>query len=710
MRMLWTALIHLVLPAVLISGEFTDPHCSGKQVIVHLFEWKWTAIAEECERFLSNKGFCGVQVSPPNEHVVVHKEYERPWWERYQPVSYNLTSRSGTEAEFTDMVHRCKAVGVRIYVDAVVNHMAGIGRSGVGTAGSHFDSDARDFPGVPYSRQHFNDNHDKSRCHSTDGYVNNYADPLNVRNCFLVGLTDLDQSQAYVQDKIAGYFNHLIDIGVAGFRIDAAKHMWPGDIRAIQDKTKNLPEGGKTFFYHEVIDQNDGAVKVNEYIPLGYVSEFRFCQKIAWGTRDFGRYGEVIDYGWGMTPSDHAFVFVDNHDNQRGHGGGGNQITHKTPRDYKFAVAFMLAYNYGFTRIMSSYFFDNTDQGPPADNNYMTKDVPIKADGSCGNGWVCEHRWDPIANMVAFRNAVVGTDIQHWYDDGNIVAFARGDKGFFVQSKNGNIDQTFITGLPAGQYCDLIHDCQQKITVDGSGRAHIRAISTDEPIVAFVTGGPGGPIHFRNPTPAPGTSHLLMTGQPLPTAPSSFTHTVILVEKQTAPGQDLFIRGGIDHNNMSGCSTNAQTSACAIPIRHRQLGSSLHFAKVNVWSVGDSHLDWYGTESGQGSYRGRLADGTPALWTTNRHGHVGHSSYNRFGDHYWLVGVDMDCSRTRNGFFEVKAIVNGVWEHDGLGGRRCSGVGAADPPYSSANHWARCGFVNIFHFGSERCEIDPLTA
>ena len=33
---------------------------------------------------------------------------------------------------------------------------------------------------------------------------------------------------------IAGYFNDLIDIGVAGFRVDAAKHMWPADIQAIQ--------------------------------------------------------------------------------------------------------------------------------------------------------------------------------------------------------------------------------------------------------------------------------------------------------------------------------------------------------------------------------------------------------------------------------------------------------------------------------------------
>ena len=83
-------------------------------MIVHLFEWKWTDIAQECERFLSKKGFCGVQVSPANEHVIVSAQ---PWWQRYQPVSYKLHSRSGNEAEFIDMVQRCNAVGVRYTID-----------------------------------------------------------------------------------------------------------------------------------------------------------------------------------------------------------------------------------------------------------------------------------------------------------------------------------------------------------------------------------------------------------------------------------------------------------------------------------------------------------------------------------------------------------------------------------------------------------------
>ncbi len=73
--------------------------------------------------FLGPYGFGGVQVSPPYEHAVIWNPF-RPWWERYQPVTYQLTSRSGNDGDFRDMVTRCNNVGVRIYVDAVINHMA----------------------------------------------------------------------------------------------------------------------------------------------------------------------------------------------------------------------------------------------------------------------------------------------------------------------------------------------------------------------------------------------------------------------------------------------------------------------------------------------------------------------------------------------------------------------------------------------------------
>ena len=44
----------------------------------------------------------------------------------------------------------------RIYVDGIINHMTGMGRSGQGTAGTNFDADNGDFPGVPYSMSNFN--------------------------------------------------------------------------------------------------------------------------------------------------------------------------------------------------------------------------------------------------------------------------------------------------------------------------------------------------------------------------------------------------------------------------------------------------------------------------------------------------------------------------------------------------------------------------
>ena len=57
-------------------------------------------------RFLGPYGFAGVQISPPGEHNEVLNPW-RPWYESYQPVSYELTSRRGDESAFRDMVTRC---------------------------------------------------------------------------------------------------------------------------------------------------------------------------------------------------------------------------------------------------------------------------------------------------------------------------------------------------------------------------------------------------------------------------------------------------------------------------------------------------------------------------------------------------------------------------------------------------------------------------
>ncbi len=52
--------------------------------------------------------------------------------------SYRLDSRYGDALQFAAMVQVCHLDGVRVYVDAVVNHMTGQPTGGVGSAGTAF--------------------------------------------------------------------------------------------------------------------------------------------------------------------------------------------------------------------------------------------------------------------------------------------------------------------------------------------------------------------------------------------------------------------------------------------------------------------------------------------------------------------------------------------------------------------------------------------
>lgn len=71
-----------------VAAQFDPNWIEGRSGIVQLFQWKYSDIADECERFLGPKGFAGVQTSPVVENVVNLQDWNnnRPWWESYQPV------------------------------------------------------------------------------------------------------------------------------------------------------------------------------------------------------------------------------------------------------------------------------------------------------------------------------------------------------------------------------------------------------------------------------------------------------------------------------------------------------------------------------------------------------------------------------------------------------------------------------------------------
>jgi alpha-amylase len=416
-------------------GHDTPPLPTGtSDTMVHLFEWRWTDVARECETYLGPKGYQAVQISPPHEHIT-----DARWWARYQPVSYLLESRGGTREQFVDMVRRCRDSGVDIYADVVLNHTASLGGGGIGWAGTPWSLRSHPMFGV-------SDYHNASCPNGID-----YQDADSVQTCDLVGLPDLDTGAAGVQRTLAGYVNDLLDIGVAGFRIDAAKHVSPVDLFGILRRTHR-----RSTIYPEVIDLGGPeAVHSRDYIGFGPVEEFKYSRYIGAHFKGAGQLHALQSFGasWGMLPGARAVVFTDNHDNQRGHGAGGTPLTYRDGRLYDLGNVFLLAWPYGYPRVMSSYDFVDGDAGPPA--------VPVHDGGSVncfGSAWKCEHRFRPVANMVGFRRTAGSAPVARWWDNGrNQIAFARLRRGFVVINREGaSLTRTFSTTLPAGTYCNVI--------------------------------------------------------------------------------------------------------------------------------------------------------------------------------------------------------------------------------------------------------------
>ncbi len=461
--------------ATATAEPVTLPEPPARTVMVHLFEWTWPDVALECENFLGPAGYVAVQVSPPQEHLVLP---EQPWWQRYQPVSYQLVSRSGDRAQFAEMVARCAAVGVDIYADAVINHMSGM-ESGVGSAGTAFTH--YDYPGL-YS---FDDFYHCGLAANDD--IAHYHDADMVRTCELLNLADLDLGQEDVRAKVVGYLSDLLSLGVAGFRIDAAKHLYPDQIATI---AAQLP--GEPYIFQEVIQGADEPITAAEYTHIGDVTEFGYGQEVSRQFRQ-GTIARLRDLGESalLLPSTEAVVFIDNHDNQRGHGAGGGVLMHEDGALYELGVVFMLAYPYGYPKVMSSYTFENGDQGPPALEDGRTDPVydPGEEEPDCFDGWVCEHRWGPIAGMVGFHNFTAPNFvISDWWDNGgDQIAFGRGDAGFVVINRGeAELRRTFQTSMAPGVYCNVIEgalvveenrlSCTgPTVRVDGSGQAGITA-------------------------------------------------------------------------------------------------------------------------------------------------------------------------------------------------------------------------------------------
>jgi len=363
------------------------------------------------------------------------------------------------------MVQSCKSHGVDIIADAVINHMTAQ-ESGTGSAGTEFTK--YEYPGL-YTREDFHN------CNLTpNDQIQNYKDLFQVQTCELLGLSDLNQKAPNVQEQILVYLNDLLALGVAGFRIDAAKHIAAADLKEIVDQ---LPAGTRVI--HEVIRGGGEPVQPEQYLDSGEVWEFDYARNM----RTYFK-GEVVTPAGSLarfqsfTPSNQTISFVSNHDTER----NGETLSYKDSRYFELATAMMLAEDYGQPMLYSGYAFEEFDSGP-----YETASgvEPVKCEGVTepkseykNYEWVCQHRWSSTVSMIEFRDLVQGAEITEKYRERGVYGFARQGKGYFITNVFDNKPMSIEvqTTLPDGEYQDLIDGGSHQI-VDGVLKATLDPMS-----------------------------------------------------------------------------------------------------------------------------------------------------------------------------------------------------------------------------------------
>jgi hypothetical protein len=260
--------IDFVWNAKTLTNRLGDYRKGQKGAVAEMFGWPHKDIKEECE-FLGKAGYLGVKLFPVHEQLMSTQPFENamnPWYFMYQPVSYNLDGRMGTREKLKDLIQTCRGFGVRVYIDAVLNHFTGAGndhnqhRQPIGcvkwgnkTSSAPIErqspfythaftyqynvntgkSPSNEFPGAALGPEDFH----------CDRPADSWGDLFILNNGWLVGLTDIDTSRDNVRERQAAYLVDMLSLGASGFRLDAAKHMSPEDISAIMKKVQTKMGG-----------------------------------------------------------------------------------------------------------------------------------------------------------------------------------------------------------------------------------------------------------------------------------------------------------------------------------------------------------------------------------------------------------------------------------------------------------------------------------
>ena len=190
--------------------------------------------------------------------------------------------------------------------------------------------------------------------------INNvWHNETTLKECTPYGY-DVKTESPKVQELIVQHLSNLIELGVAGFRIDISFAMRDEDLRTIIDQLPDIRMGGRPFIVHELYNNRPSWT----YTEFGRAIENSYGQQLTQAIRtdkDLQLLGSEAglwkpqDSNPDYFSSENAVAFLENHNSrydQRLFFGDNEEER----LDYKMGIAFMLASDFGVKRIFSTFF------------------------------------------------------------------------------------------------------------------------------------------------------------------------------------------------------------------------------------------------------------------------------------------------------------------------------------------------------------------
>lgn len=275
--------------------SYTDslPERAEDGMTLHAFNWTYAEVEANLEN-IRNAGFKNVLLMP----VQQPKGGGAAWWAFYQPLSFSIgdSSALGTKEELAELCAEAEKYGICILADIVVNHMATTDDEGKESDGTPTVCPAvEEYEPILYRNRNEDVDGVGLTFHHNRGAQGTGAD---TQYYAYGNLPDLDTSNPYVQGRVLSLLKECIDVGIDGFRFDAAKHVetpadpdYPSDfwLNTLEEAKAYYREktGGELYVYGEILNVPAGR-SLSNYTAYMRITDDGFGAQVksAFATKD----------------------------------------------------------------------------------------------------------------------------------------------------------------------------------------------------------------------------------------------------------------------------------------------------------------------------------------------------------------------------------------------------------------------------------------